>query len=299
MIFRAIKLIRERRIEVLYYFSLGSGTFIGPLAGIGARVPVIIREVQTILHGLYPRMLRGLDRLLMSRVSLTLTPSHFLKKLLVNELGLDSEKIEVIPNAINLDKFGTDYSNTKIRTEMGLNGDAKIVGMIANLLPVKAHSVLLEAVPCILQSCPETHFLFIGEGPLRTELMELGKKLDISSHLHFLGYRNDVEKVIPAFRVGVLCSWVETYGIALTEMMAAGVPVVATNVGGIPEVVDHGKNGFLVEPGNAGQLAKAIASLLTDESLASRLGTQAREKALTLFSKDHMIRATESVLLNT
>ena len=295
IIVRAAKWIREKKIDILYFFALGSGTFVAPIAGRMARVPSIVRANDTILDGLYPRLLRGLDRILINMTDLIVVPSEFLKGLMVRELKVVQEKIRVIPNSIQLNKFGQKNKTDSLKAELSLKDDVKIVGMVANLVPVKNHVVLLRAVPYVLERHPETCFLLIGEGPLKSELENLGKELKISSNLRFLGYRSDVEKVILLFYVGILCSKVETHGIALIEMMASGVPVVASRVGGIPEIIQHEDNGLLVNQGDPFALAEAINRLFDDHALAKRIGKNGRDCVFEKFSENKMLRGMEAV----
>ena len=192
----------------------------------------------------------------------------------------------MIPNGIDLDRFEQIVDKKAIRDELEIENDSHVVGMLANLIPVKAHSVLFHAIPEILHKFPNTHFLLLGDGVLRKELEKLGRDLKISSSIHFLGYRSDIEKIMSIFDIGVLCSKVEVHPNSLIEMMAARIPVVATNVGGIPEIVHHEVNGLLVPPGNPKALARAIIRLLEKPELARKYRENAKQLVLKKFSKE-------------
>jgi len=172
----------------------------------------------------------------------------------------------------------------------------KVVGMIANLVPVKAHSVLFHAIPRVLKKHPMTTFLFIGDGPMKEELIKLSKELNISNRVRFLGYRTDVDQLIRSFDIGLLNSEVEIHPNCLIEIMASGIPVVAPAVGGIPEIVTHGLNGLLVEHGNLKQMADAIIYLLDHPDKAKQYGEDGRQVVFGTFSQDMMVRATEAVI---
>lgn len=295
IIFQAAKVIRSCKVQVLYYFSLGSGTFIAPIAAKLAGVRFIVREVQNVLNGLYPKILRGLDRILLSFVDVIIVPSEYLKKLLQRELLAKEERIHIIPNAIDLTRFGKTGKVGRIRSELHLKGKGRIVGMIANLVPVKAHSVLFHAIPLVLKKHAMTTFLLIGDGPLKEKLVKLSKELNISNAVKFLGYRSDVDQLIRLFDIGILNSEVEIHPNCLIEIMASGIPVVAPAVGGIPEIVVDGQNGLLVEPGNLKQMADAIIYLFDHPDIAKQYGEDGRRVVFDKFSQEKMVRSTEAV----
>jgi len=292
---KIVSIIREKKTDVLCFMALGAGTFMGPIAGKLAKVPSIIRLNDTIINGLYPNILKALDRMLITMTDQIIVPSVFLKNLMIQELRVNPEKIKVIPNGINISQFNFRSQKRNVKQELGLPKNSYIVGIVANLFPIKAHKVLFHAVPIILKSCPDTYLLLIGDGPLKHELMGLSNKLGISNHLKFLGYRSDVKQLIPVFNVGVLCSKIETFGIVLVEIMASGVPVVAPTVGGIPEIVVHQKNGLLVPQGDSNALAEAIIKLLKDKKLAVSFGKQGKEMAAEKFSNRKMVSAIEEI----
>ena len=299
VLFKVVSQIRKSRVAILFFFALGIGTFIAPLAGKLAGVSTIVRASGTILDGLYPKMLRVLDRILLSMTDIVITPSLFLKKMMVNELKLSSGKVQVVPNGIDLDRFSHKYDVNSLKAEFGIPSKTPVVGMVANLVPLKAHYVLFYAIPYILKSFPNTLIVLVGEGHLRQELEVLAQRLGIYAHMRFLGYRRDVEKIIPLFDVGVLCSKVETFGNALVEIMASGVPVVASNVGAIPELIIHGRNGLLVPPDDSKHLAEAVVHLLRNKKLAQEYGRNGRRIAFEKFSKEAMVHQIESIFLST
>ena len=298
VVWRTIRWIRRKRPDVLYFPALGWGTFIAPVAGRLAKVPFIVRANDTVLDGLYSRSLRFLDRWLIRKTDAVVVPSRFLEDLMVGALGVDGKKFRVIPNGIDTDRFGRKSDKAALRKELDLPAGAPVVGMIANFLAVKNHARLIRAVPEILARAPRTHFVFIGEGPLKTGMIELGQRLGIGGRLRFLGFRSDTERIIPLFDVGILCSDVEVHPISLIELMASGVPVVAPRVGGIPEIVTHGVDGLLMDRMDPDSMARTVAALLTDPVLLRRFGEAARKKVARRFTRERMIRSTEDLLLN-
>jgi glycosyltransferase involved in cell wall biosynthesis len=295
-VFRAAAVLRRLRPDAVLFFAAGPAPFIAPAASRLAGVPRLIRAQDTVLDGLYPRPLRPLDRLLLRRTDLIVTPSIFLKRVVARGLNVRDDRIDVIPNGIDLGRFGRSAPGAADRSAVGIPPRAKVVGMIANLVPVKDHAVLLAAVPRVLRRSPGAHFLLIGDGPLRARLEAAARYYGVDRSVHFLGYRNDVRRLVPLFDVSVLCSKVEVHPISLIESMACGVPVVAPDVGGIPEIVRNGETGILVPRGDPEALAGALVSLLNNPSLARTMGEKGRRSARLLFSMDRMIRSFESTL---
>jgi len=296
LIFKAARLFRKMHIDVLYYTSIGAGTFIAPAAALMAGVERKIKEVQTIFKGQYPTVLKGLDRILTSKMDCVLVASEFLKRMLMAELHVKASKIKVLPNAIDLEKFGQVTETADLRDGLGIPRGSRIVGMIANLVAIKDHRTVMRAIPEILKVKPDTVFLLFGDGPLRSDLEALAGKLKILRNIRFMGYRTDVAKYIPLFDVGILSSRVEIHPISLIEIMASGIPVVAPRVGGIPEIVIHEETGLLISQGNAAEMAAAILALFNDRKLSDRLGRKAGERVREMFSLDRMIKQTEAIL---
>jgi glycosyltransferase involved in cell wall biosynthesis len=296
-IMRSASALRRLRPDVMLYFALGPGTFAGPAAARLAGVRTVLRAQDTVLEGLYPGPLRPADRLLLKGTDRVVVPSVFLKNVIVRGLGVRPGCIDVIPNGIDLSRFISGRPRPGLRKSLGVAPGDRLVGITANLVPVKNHRLLLEAAPEVLRSVPRARFLLIGEGPLRSELTALAESLGVSSAVRFLGYRSDVRDLIPLLDAGLLCSTVETHGIALIEMMAAGVPVAAPAVGGIPEIIRDGENGLLVPPADASGLAAALIRILLDRRLASRLSAAGRRTAFERFPVGRMARGFEDLLV--
>lgn len=295
-IFRAASVLGKLRPDTVLFFAVGPAPFIAPAACRLAGVHRLIRAQDTVLDGLYPRPLRPLDRLLLRRTDRIVTPSFFLKRGIARGLNVRDDRITVIPNGIDFSRFGRRSAGPAGRSAVGIPSRGKVVGMIANLVPVKDHAVLLAAVPQVHRQLPDVHFLLIGDGPLRTRLEAAAKTLGVSQSVHFLGYRSDVRNLVALFDVSVLCSKVEVHPISLIESMACGVPVVAPEVGGIPEIVRDGETGILVPQGDPDALAGALVILLKNPSLARTMGEKGRRSAHLRFSMDGMIRSFESLL---
>jgi glycosyltransferase involved in cell wall biosynthesis len=294
---RTAGVMAGNRTEVLLFFAVGPGTFIAPLAARKAGVPHVLRLGGTVFQGLYPGVLRIADRALVSLTERVIVPSLFLREEYRKHLHLSEGRVRAVPNGIDLERFRNPGDRKKIRRELGIPHGHRVIGMVANFVPVKGHTDLLHALPIVVGRFPETLLLLAGEGPLRQEMEALCRSLGIESRVRFLGYRPDVAPLLAALDVGVLCSRMETFGNAIIEMMAAGVPVVGTKVGGIPEVVGHEKTGLLVPPSDTDALAGAMIRLLEDGAFRNRLGETARKEAFRRFSKEAMVRDMEEAVL--
>jgi glycosyltransferase involved in cell wall biosynthesis len=166
-----------------------------------------------------------------------------------------------------------------VRLELAIPDDAPLVGTVGNLTPKKAHGDLIEAVSIVRRRLPDVRLVLVGQGPLERDLRERVRGLGLNEAVVFAGYRTDATRLMAAFDVFVLPSRFEGLSIALLEAMALGRAVVATRVGGSPEVIEDGDSGILAEAGDPGALAEAIRSLLDDPSRRARMGQAARRRA--------------------
>ena len=188
--------------------------------------------------------------------------------------------IEVVYHGISLDDTSTvAEGRDAARQSLGLAPSAFVVGTVGNLTPKKDQRTLIEAVAVLRRTVPAVQLVIIGTGPLEGELRRLVADLGLTRQTSFLGARDDVRQLLPAFDAFALSSRYEGLSIALVEALASGLPVVVTGVGGMPEVVSHDVEGFLVQPGDAVALARALARLATDADLCGRLGANGMRRA--------------------
>lgn len=198
----------------------------------------------------------------------------------------------VIPNGLDGEAYALQAAPpARTRTALGLPPGARPVLCVARLVPVKGQTYLLQAWPSVLKREPRALLLLAGDGldetPLRTRAAALG----LAGSVKFLGFRQDIASLIACAEVLVLPSLNEGFGMVLVEAMAMGKPVVASAVGGVPEVVLDGRTGLLVPPANPEALAAAILRLLDDPGAARRLGEAGRERARESFSREGSIQA--------
>ena len=187
-------------------------------------------------------------------------------------------KIRVIPNGIDTDRFAGAVNPAAVRVELGVPPGVPLVGTVGRLNEVKRQDRLIRGFAAMLGRFPEAHLVLIGDGPLMSELRLLAEGLGIGPRVHFAGYRADPERVLGALDVFALTSRSEGMPLAVLEAWAAGVPVVASRVGGLPEMIDDGRTGLLVDAEDVGALAAAIGGLIDDAEAGRRIGRRRWEK---------------------
>jgi glycosyltransferase involved in cell wall biosynthesis len=203
--------------------------------------------------------------------------------------------IELIHNGVDLSRYDHQEPCCTLREEYGMQPDARIVGVVARLEPEKGHPTLLDAWPLVLERCPEAYLLVVGEGSRQLQLEEQAARLGIAERVVFTGRRDDVPAVTAALDVAVLPSYREAQGLSVLEAMALSRPVVASAVGGIPEMIESGVTGLLVPPHNAGALAAAIVRLLTDHPFADTIGRAGHELVHSRFCVELMVDAIQRI----
>jgi glycosyltransferase involved in cell wall biosynthesis len=164
------------------------------------------------------------------------------------------------------------------------------VGTAGRLVPVKGPEFLVKAAKYMISKYPDAYFIFTGDGPLENGLRRKALEMGISDNVIFLGWRDDVAKIISIYDIFVLPSLNEGMGRVLAEAMALGKPIVASNIGGIPDLVIHGKNGFLVPPKNPKELVKYIQVLIEDKDKRVKMGLKGKEISLNFGAKSMIER---------
>jgi len=209
--------------------------------------------------------------------------------------GLPSHKIRVIRNGISVVADANGKAANRARAVLGIEGAGPVVGTVARLCPVKGQREYILAAQQIRNEFPEAMFAIIGEdiefdGYYRHELERLARHLGLDDRVQFFGFRRDAAQLIHGFDVFVLPSWIEGLPVTVLEAMAAGKPVVATSVGGVPELVVEGETGLLVPPRDPERLAEAIAELLHHPDVARRMGTNGCARVREHFSQSEMLK---------
>lgn len=202
---------------------------------------------------------------------------------------ISGSKILVLPNGVNCDRFKTVIEREKIFKDFGVVPLGKIIVTIATLTPVKGIVYLINAAKIVIRKFPDTKFLIVGEGYLLESLMCLVAESGIKENIYFLGRRNDVEEILSASDIFVLPSISEAFPFSIVEAMAAGKPVVATDVGANSEIILNNKSGLLVVTESSCDLADAISMLLSDNDLMKSMGKVGREIVENNFQMDQVV----------
>lgn len=226
--------------------------------------------------------------------------SNAVKKEVIRRRWFPEKKVFTIYNAINVMDYGKSNDGMGLERELGIPPKSPVVGLVANIHKIKGYQYFLQAACIIHRYNQNAQFVMIGYDRKESDftigtLKRYGQEMGISQNLHFIGGREDTADLISLFNVAVLSSLSEGFSNVILEYMASSKPVVATRVGGNPEVVVHGETGLLVPPADGDALARAILSILEDKEVALRLGGAGRKRVEEKFSLDVMLRNYENL----
>ena len=223
--------------------------------------------------------------------------SQGIRQVLLEE-GIAPERVRCVHSAVDVEKYRIQRDREWLRGEFGVPVSAPLIGVIAQLIPRKGHRYLLDVTPRLISRFPDLRILFFGKGPLQNELQDSITRRGLGERVQLAGFRDDMPRILPCLDLVVHPALMEGLGVSLLQAAACGVPLVAARAGGIPEIVRHGKNGYLVEAGNSRELEQAISSLLADPDLARGFGSQGRLIVQREFSIDSMVDGNLSVYKN-
>ncbi|MBW2663127.1 MAG: glycosyltransferase [Deltaproteobacteria bacterium] len=273
--FKLARYLKKSKIKILHLHN-PTALFYGTLAGKIAGTPCIIytehgRDFSSSIK------VKIANSLLCKMVDKIVVVAECGKRYLVKHEGVNEKKIIKIYNGIDSKKFGTRQEVALIRRELGITDDQSVIGMVARLDPINA--VLLV----------------IGDGSIRTELENMTADLGLQDHVKFLGARSDIPELLSVLDVFVLSSFSEGLSLTLIEACAAARPIVATDVGGNAENVEHESNGLLVPSDQPEVMARAILEILIDEAKARQMGEMGRKKFEKAFTLDAMVKRYEDL----
>ncbi|MBM7855889.1 glycosyltransferase involved in cell wall biosynthesis [Desulfohalotomaculum tongense] len=293
-VWQLARYLKEQKVTILH--SHGSkAALVGRMAALIANTPVVLFTVHnSIFYEEWPqwkkKLMAAAENILAKRTDKIITVSNQLRDQIIRLEKIPEEKIVTIYNGIDVSKIKCRVNKFKLFKTLGLPPLGRLVGVAARLAPQKGVEYFLKAASLLKEY--QANFVVIGEGPLRRELMAEAKNLGLKNRVFFVGYRNDIERVLPGIDIFVLPSVTEGLPLTILEAMAAGRPVVASRVGGIPEVIENRQTGLLVEPKNPAELAKAIAGLLEDRQWAEEMGAAGRKLVKEKFTVEKMVGRT-------
>lgn len=280
------------------------------LSELGGHRPYVVSTVHS------SRVRSAADRALLRRLTPSMDQLIAVSRAIVNKLAVEGRTgapVELIYNGVDLRRYEYTEACCTLPEEYGFPDGTPLVGVVARLEPEKGHRTLLEAWPTVLERVPDARLLIIGEGSQRIDLESQAERMGLmgercsrdrcvgtrgarpGAKVLFTGLRDDVPAVTAALDVAVLPSYREAQGLAVLEAMALRRPVVATAVGGLPEMIEDGRTGLLVPPRDATSLGDAIARLLTDHPLADTLARAGHDFVHDRFSLEHMLSAVGAI----
>ena len=295
------RFLRKQRYHIVHTHNSKAG-FIGRLAARWAGVPIIVHTVHGFaFHDREPAwrqiLFRNLERLASRWCDKMVFISQPLIDWALRERIARRGKIQKIYSGIELDHFEPvpDGEKKALKEAWGIREEAPVVGIVSKLWEGKGHTILIHAFEGLKREIPEAVLVIAGEGYLRDELSDLVDRLGLKGSVLFTGFQMDVRRIIATFDVAVLPSFFEGMGRVLLEAMAMGKPVVASSVGGIPDLVHHGKTGFLVTPGSVSELKSGLLTLIRNKALAKEMGEEGRMRISEEFSAGRMAQSIEKL----
>ena len=285
-VLRLRDVLHDLQPHIVHTFLL-TGSLYGRFAAMMARVPIVIGtevniyERKQLAHRLAERwLMRGSDAVIASAESV--------REFYVKQVEADPAKVRVIYNAVDWSQLEATMGRDQMRAALKIPAAAPLAGIIARLTEQKAHRILFDAM-AQRADLAALHLLVVGDGELRGELQRRVTALGLDQRVHFAGARRDLGNVLSAIDVFVMPSLWEGLPLSLVLAMGAGLPAIATRVAGIPEVIEHDVSGLLVPPGDKDQLGAALARVIGDGALRSRLGAAGRTFVRPRFGVDRYI----------
>ncbi|HEX3511505.1 MAG TPA: glycosyltransferase [Solirubrobacteraceae bacterium] len=289
--YRLARFLRNNRIDVLHAHKFGSNAW-GSVIARAAGTPVVIAHEHTWSYEGQP-LRRFVDREVIARCAdRFIAVSREDQRRMTEVEGIDPARTLFIPNGVADIAAPTGKD---VRAELGIARGTPLIGAVAVLRPQKAQGVLLEASAILLRERPDANVLIVGDGPERAALEARAHELGVAEAVRFLGDRADVSDVLAALDVAVCSSDFEGSPLAVMEYMDAALPIVATAVGGVPDLIESGRDGLLVERRDAAAMAAALVRLLDDPEQARAMGLAARERRRSEFDIDVQVRALEAL----
>jgi len=281
----------RERIDIVHTHSSADSWIASTAARISFRRPLVVRT----RHLSCSFNNRFIYTHLADRV---ITVGESTRRYMIGEKGIPATRVLTIPTGVDLTEFDPESHRENLREELGIPAGALVFGSVAVFRRLKGHRYLLEAMPGILRQFPEAKLLLAGEGPQETNLQRRIDELKIRGAVIFPGFRRDVVRVLNTLDVFVFPSLEEALGTAVIEALAMGRPVVASRVGGIPEIITDGENGFLVEPADPAAIAAKVNLLLGDPARRREMAARGKKTVFERYDNRQMVRGLEDLYRN-
>jgi len=288
------RLMRRVRPQIVHTHTAKAG-MLGRLAAVLARVPIVVHTYHGhVLSGYFSRfqtgVFRGIESVLARVSDRLIAVSDSVRDDLVTLGVAPASKLQVVPLGLELQHLAGELPRGRLRSLAGIPSPAPLVGIVGRLVPIKDVPTFLAAAALVQGRMPEAHFAIIGDGEERVRLEGLTAGLRLTGSVHFLGWQRDLASVLGDLDVVVNSSLNEGTPVALIEALAAARPVVATRVGGTPDLLEDGRLGALVPPRDPTAMADAIVSILADGREAAEKALAGRRAVLDQYSVERLVR---------
>ncbi len=293
---KLFKLIKTGNFQIVNT-HLWTADVMGRVAAFMAKTPVVISTAQNVdvwktwWH-------RLIDKILSFKTDRLIAVSEAVKKYYHQKVGIPSEKIIYIPNAVEVEKYSRTVDVKYLYNEFDLKEQDFILACIGRLTHQKGQAYLLEALHFLRVKYPNLRVLFVGDGEDREKLESMVKQLEIMDLVRFVGYRNDINQILKFSHSLILPSLFEGLPLCVLEAMAAAKPIIATNIGGVDELLVDNESGIIVEPQDPGALTKAIEKLMLLPDQGQQMGLRAQKVVIDKFSIELAARETVELFLN-
>lgn len=294
LVFRLVSFIKKEKFDLIHTNDIHSAQY-SVLAAKLARVPCILHTRNTGLAG----WLGWKNSLIFKIATKIIAISREVKESLL-EIGVAADKIQIIHNAVDLDEFNLVISGKPYRDEIGVADGESLIGVVGRIVPHKGQDIFIQAIPDILNFFPNAKFTIIGEdstpnGDFIIQLRQLIAELKLEAKVCFSGFKANVPQIMKALDVLIVPSLSEPFGRVVIEAMAAKTPVVASRVGGIPDIIENGVNGILVPLKNPKAISEAVIRLLSDKDLYYNISQNSSKTVEELFSIPKHVEKVEKL----
>jgi len=296
LVLRLAAMMKRERFDIVQTYLWTANTWARLAARLaGIRWVVASERNVDIWEETYKRVV---GRFLARSTDRIIANSEAVRQYLLKRGGLDADKVVTIYNGVNFDRFRTPCDPRVRRAELGIADDVVLAGCLARVEPAKDHGTLLQAMALISNRLPKLHLALIGGGTEEDRLRHMARDLGIGERVHFVGFRTDAAEWLQSVDISVLSSVKEGLSNTVLESMAAGKPVVATDVGGNAEVIVENETGFLVPARAPSELGAAIARVAGSPETIASFGRAGRRRVDALFTVESMVTHTERLYLD-
>jgi sugar transferase (PEP-CTERM/EpsH1 system associated) len=293
---RLHRLLRTESVQVTHAHQCTPFAYALATRAFGKRPAVLLTEHGRFFPDAASRRRKLFHRLLSRRDDQFVAVGETVRQALVNNEGLPRERIQVVYNGVRLPEGQAEATDrAAVRAELGIDDGEIVIIQVARLDAIKDHATGVQAFAIAHAQNPRLRLLVVGDGPERPAIERTIREHALQARVSMLGMRDDVRRLLAAADLFLLTSVSEGIPVTVLEAMAEGVPVVATDVGGLPELIRHGESGLLAPPGNAEKLAEALMRLASGPSFRAQLASHARHRAATQFSEQGMMTRYDQI----